>query len=292
MRVTDGMFFDNMKRNVAARQSDYMTAQERAASGLKVENPSDDPVAFSSALNETTNLNRATGYQRSIDQAKPVLDTADSALGQIDDVMGQIRDIAVQGANDPLTASDRQTLSQQLDSLRDQLVSLGNSQSGDVYVFGGYKNGTPPYDATGTYTGDTNQVQVAVSRGVTLSTSVTGDKIFGTAGNDVFTTISNLQTALASNDGANISSQLTDIDAKLETVRTAHSEIGVQMNASDIAETVAQRNQDQATKNHSSLVDADAAGAYTDLARAQTALSAAIQIAAQLPPPGLVEKSR
>jgi flagellar hook-associated protein 3 FlgL len=292
MRVTDSMFFTNMQRNVGARQSDYANAQERAVSGLKVGKPSDDPVAFAAARDETTNQNRAEGYQRAIDATKPVLDTADAALTQIDTVMGQVRDIAVQGANDTLSPSDRATLSQQLDSLRDQLISLGNAQAGDVYVFGGLKNGAPPFDATGTYTGDTTTQQVEVSRGVTVPMATTGDKVFGTAGNDVFTTITNLQTALASNSSPNVSSQLTDIDAKLETVRTAHSEIGVNMDAADIAETVAQRNQDLAQTNHSNLVDIDAATAYTDLARAQTALSAAIQIAAQLPPPGLVERQR
>jgi flagellar hook-associated protein 3 FlgL len=292
MRVTDSTFFANMKRSLAQRSSDYEHAQQVATSGLRVGQPSDDPVAFSRARDETTNQARADSYQRAIDQARPQLNTADSALNDVDKVLGRVRDIAVQGANDTLTANDRLTLSNELTSLRDQLVALGNSQAGDTYIFGGYKNGTPPYDATGTYSGDTAGPQVEVSRGVSLPVGVTGERIFGTAGNDVFTTITNLQTALASGTAANISNTITEVDARLEAARTAHSEIGVHLNAADIAEAVAGRSHDLAQVNHSKLVEVDAAQAYTDLAHMQTALSAAIQIAAQLPPPGLVERQR
>jgi flagellar hook-associated protein 3 FlgL len=292
MRVTDSQFFTNMKRNLATRGSDYEQAQEVATSGLRVGKPSDDPVAFARARDETTNQTRADAYQRTIDQARPSLDTADQALTDVDKVLGRVRDIAVQGANDTLSANDRATLSNELTTLKDQLVALGNSQAGDSYIFGGYKNAAPPYDAAGTYTGDTTAPSVEVSRGVQLSMGVTGERIFGTAGNDVFTTVANLQTALASGSAANISNTITEIDTRLEAARTAHSEIGNNLNSADIAQAVVGRASDLAKVNHSKLVEADAAQAYTDLAHMQSALSAAIQIAAQLPPPGLVERSR
>jgi flagellar hook-associated protein 3 FlgL len=292
MRVTDSQFFANMKRNLAQRSSDYAHAQQVATSGLKVGQPSDDPIAFAEARDQTTNLTRAQSYQRTIDQAKPSLDTADAALGDIDTTLGRIRDIAVQGANDTLSSTDRLTLSNELNGLRDQLVALGNSQAGDSYVFGGYKNGTPPFDATGTYTGDTTAQSVEVSRGVNLAVGVTGDRVFGTPGTDVFSTITKLQTALTTGTSTNISSTITDIDTNLEAVRTAHSEIGVHLNSLDLAGAIAGRASDLAQTNHANLVEADAAGAYTDLAHMQSALSAAIQIAAQLPPPGLVERQR
>jgi flagellar hook-associated protein 3 FlgL len=292
MRVSDSMVFANMKRNVALRQTEYAQAQERAVTGHKVLAPSDDPFAYAQARGETANHARAEGYQRTIGIAKPSLESADSALFEVDRVMGRIRDIAVEGANDVMTISDRQTLSQELTSLRDQLVTLGNSQAGDRFVFGGYKDSTPPYDAVGAYTGDTAVQQVEVARGVTVPLGMTGEQVFGTAGNDIFTTITNLQTALGSNVGANVTAVISEVDTRLELMRTAHSQVGVQMNAADVAESVAIRNQDLALAAHSNLIDNDAADAYTDLIRAQTALTAAIQIAGQLPPPGLVGQSR
>ena len=292
MRVTDSMVFANMKRNVATRQSAYALAQERAVSGHRVLQPSDDPYAFAQARTETGNHARAEGYERTIGIAKPPLEAADSTLFEVDKIMVRIRDIAVQGANDVLTSTDRQTLSRELDSLRDQLVTLGNSQAGERYIFAGYKDAVAPYDAVGTYNGDTAVQQVEVARGVTLAVGVTGEQVFGTAGDDIFTTITNLQTALASDIGTNVGDLIPEVDTRLELARTAHSQIGVYLNAADISEAVATRNQDLALTARSKLIDNDAADAYTDLVRAQTALSAAIEIAAQLPPPGLVGRSR
>lgn len=296
MRVTDTMIWGNMQRNVAARQSDYATAQERAVSGKRVNAPSDDPLAFAQARTETNNLSRAQDYQRTVGMAKPVLDVTDSALSTVENIMGRIRDIAVEGANDTLNTDDRNTLSQELTSLHDQLVNLGNSTSGDRFIFAGYKSNAAPYDATGTYTGDTQVQQVEVGKGVHLPLGVTGESVFGTAGNDVFTTIKSLQDAITGNTptggSAVVSSLITEIDTRFDQVRQVHSQIGNHMNAADIAEAVSTRAQDTATTNRSQLVEIDAAKAYTDLAKAQTALSAAIQIAGQLPPPGLVNRSR
>lgn len=290
MRVTDSMVYINMQRDVAQRQTDYLNAQQRASSGKKVNAPSDDPYAFAQARYETGNLARAQSYERTIDMAKPSLQTTDSTLTSVENVIQRVRDIAVQSANDTYNGSDRNTFSQELDTLRDQLVSLGNTKTGDRYIFAGYKDSTQPYDATGTYSGDTQTAQVEVARGVNLPLGVTGQQIFGTAGNDVFSTIQKLQTALTTGTSADVSNMITEIDTRYEQVRNVHSEIGNQLNSADIATSVAQKAQDTATANKSSLVDIDAAKAYSDLARATTALQAAIQIAGQLPPPGLVSR--
>jgi flagellar hook-associated protein 3 FlgL len=299
MRVTDSMIWGNMQRNVASRQSDYATAQERAVTGKRVNAPSDDPSSYAQARTETGNLSRAQSYERTVGMAKPVLETTDSALATVETIMHRIRDIAVQGANDTLNPDDRNTLSQELGSLRDQLVSLGNTTSGNRFIFAGYKENAAPYDTAGLYTGDTQVQQVEVGRGVNLPLGATGESVFGTAGNDIFTTITTLQAAITSDPSAMpaggsavVSNLITEIDTRFDEVRRVHSQIGIHLNAAEIAESVATRAQDTATLNRSNLVDIDAAKAYTDLAMATTALNAAIQIAGQLPPPGLVNRSR
>jgi flagellar hook-associated protein 3 FlgL len=292
MRVTDSMFFTNMQRSVAQRQVDYSTAQQRATSGKRVLTPSDDPWAFAQARAETGNLTRAQGYERTIGLAKPVLDTTDSALNEVEGIVTRIRNIAIQGGTDTYNGSDRATFSQELDTLRDQLIAIGNTHSGDRFLFAGYKDATPPYDSAGLYSGDANVQQVEIGRGIYIPLGVNGEAVFGTAGSDIFTTIKNMQTALTTGTSADLSNIITEVDQRFEQVRSVHSLIGNHSNAADIAESVATRSQDLATLSRSSLVDIDAAKAYTDLARAQTALSAAIEIAGQLPPPGLVGRGR
>jgi flagellin-like hook-associated protein FlgL len=174
--------------------------------------------------------------------------------------------------------------------LRNQLISIGNTSNGERFIFAGYRDAQPPYDAAGTYTGDTAGPSVEIARNVSMPLGVTGEAIFGSAGDDVFTTITNLQNALVSTNGQAASAAITEIDARFERVRAVHSQIGIHLNALDMSEAVVLRAKDTAIERRSNLIDIDQALAYTDLARAQTALTAAIQIAAQLPPPGLATR--
>jgi flagellar hook-associated protein 3 FlgL len=294
MRVADSTFYANMKSNLGVRRDALARAQEQALSGMRVNAPSDDPFAFTQARAQSAEQARAASYERTITNTVPSLEVTDSTLGDVENVMRRVRDIATLGANDTLNGNDRANLVQELDGLKQQLVTLGNAKSGDRYVFGGYKDGAPPYDAAGAYTGDTTTQQVEVARNVMMPVGITGDRIFGNAngGQDMFTAITDLQTALTSGVADDISGTLDPIDVSLEQVRTARSEIGLHLNSADISMTMAQRNQDDAIKAKSKLVEVDSVDSYSELMRAQTALNAAIQIAAQLPPPGLVDRAR
>lgn len=208
--------------------------------------------------------------------------------------MRRVRDIAIQGANDTLNGNDRETLRSELDGLKQQLVTLGNAKTGDRYVFGGYRDGQPPYDADGVYTGATETQQVEVARNVLLPVGVTGDRIFGDAGGgqDIFAAITDLQDTLVSGVATDISAAIEPLDVSLEQVRVARSELGNHMGQADISMTMAQRHQDQTIEARSNLVEIDTVEAFSEFMRAQTALNAAIEIAAQLPPQGLVNRAR
>jgi flagellar hook-associated protein 3 FlgL len=290
MRVSDSMMWSNMQSNVARRQADFAKAEQRAVTGKKVEVPSDDPAAFAQGRTELASIGRATNYERTIGLTRPVLEQTDASLYHTEDILRRIRDIAIQGANDTLNGSDKASLVQELSGLQDQLISIGNTSSGDRFIFAGYRDNAAPYDAAGAYAGDTEVQSVEISRNITMEFGVTGQDVFGSAGADVFTTISNLQTALTSSNGLAASAAITEIDTRYEQVRSVHSQIGIDLNALDISEAVVTKAKDTATTRRSNLIDIDAALAYTDLARAQNALNAAIQIAGQLPPPGLATR--
>jgi flagellar hook-associated protein 3 FlgL len=290
MRVSDNMMWSNVQRGVASRQQAYQEAQEKAISGKKVNVPSGDPAAFAQGRTETGNIARAESYEHTIGQTRPMLQQTEDALYHSEDIVQRIRQIAVQGASDTYNASDRASMVQELSGLATQLVSIGNTTNGERFIFGGYKDGTQPYDAAGVYSGDAETAQVEISRGVTMAYGVTGEQVFGTAGNDVFATIANLQAALTSGDGNAISATLTDVDTRYEQLRSMHSDVGIHLNALDISEAVVTKAKDAATDRRSNLIDVDMAQSYSDLMRAQSALAAAINIAAQLPPPGLASR--
>lgn len=293
-RVADSTFYSNMRASLTARNADLAKAQQQALTGMRVNAPSDDPMAFSQARAQSSEQARAASYERAVNNAVPSLQLTDTTLNDVENVMRRVRDIATQSATDTVNADDRAAFRTELDGLKQQLVTLGNAKSGDRFIFGGYKDGQPPFDAAGVYSGATEAQQIEVGRNVTMPNGVTGDRVFGNAngGQDMFAAIQQLQDALASGVTDDISGALDPLDASLEQIRVARSEVGVHLDSADISLTMAQRNQDEAMQARSKLVEVDQVESYSELMRASTALNAAIAIAAQLPPPSLVERAR
>jgi flagellar hook-associated protein 3 FlgL len=293
MRIADSTFFGRMRTALMGRRSDLATAQQRAETGLRVAAPSDDPIASALARKETSAAQRQSAYQKGADEAMTKLATADSTLGSVHDALLQAHDLSIQAANDTLNATDRASLANQVAQIRANVLSLANTEQEGHFIFAGYKDGAQPFDAAGVYNGDTTGPQLEVAKGVQLATGLTGDQVFKPVGGvDVLTALTNLQTALNANDTVGIQQAITDMGGAADHIADSRAQLGILMQNADMAKNVAQQAQDRATQRHADLVEIDPVAAYTDLAKAQSALQAAVAIAGQLPPPGLAATSR
>jgi flagellar hook-associated protein 3 FlgL len=293
MRVTDNSLFAKMQQGLATRREHLERAQSAAMSGRRVVKPSDDPAALAQARAHTAIESRAVATERTVNVALNSLMVADSALDQVGESLDRARELALQASTGTLNAEDRASISKDIASLRQQVIALANSQDGSRYVFGGYKDQGSPFDADGTYNGDTEAQQVEVSRGLRIPLGLTGDRVFGsTGGADVMQTLADLSTALENNDIDSIQGSLEQLEQSGRQVRLARVELGGHIGAGQIARTVAERGKDQAVSARSHLLDVDPLDAYTELARAQQALQAAVAVASQLPAPGLASSAR
>jgi flagellar hook-associated protein 3 FlgL len=293
MRVTDNSVYAQMRQGLATRREHLERAQSAAMSGRRVVKPSDDPAAMAQARSQSAQESRAVANERTVDVALSALMVADSALDQVGETLDRARELALRAANASLNAEDRAGIGNEISALRAQVIGLANSQDGIRYVFGGYKDQATPFAGDGSYNGDTEAQQVEVSRGLRLPVGLTGDRVFGSSGGqDVFQALGDLSNALASNDLDGIHASLGTLEQSGRQVRLARVEIGGHVDAAEIARTVAQRGQDRAIAGRSRLLDIDPLDAYTELARAQQALQAAVAVASQLPAPGLASTAR
>jgi flagellar hook-associated protein 3 FlgL len=289
MRVSDRQLFDASQASLASARQRAGELRTQALEQRKVFTPSDDPVAAARAQREATTIARAELHTRSIDAGVASLQLADGALSQATDLVSRIRELTLQAANDSLSADERSIAANEVGALYASLVDIGNTSHGGAYVFGGFRDGTPPFDPNGTYNGDTNVKELEVASNTRLAAGVTGDRIFGLAGGvDVFDTISALQTALTADDIATIRSSLNGLDAAIGQINEARGVLGGQLNAFEISRSVADRSEEHAVGRREDLIGVDIAATYLDLQQAEQALSAAVQIASQLPLPGLV----
>ena len=290
MRVSDGMLQDQALRSIERARDRASTASSVASSGMRVEKPSDDPVAFALARRETARQATAQASERTADHGLALTTGAEGALGGVSDALSRARELAVQMSNGTYSASDRAAVAHEVRGLRSDIASLGNTQVKGQYVFGGYLDSAPPFDAvTGAYSGDNSVPRLEVAPHLHLPIVVPGGTTFGAgSGTDILATLDNLATALDANNITNVRASLTGIDASFQQINDARAELGSQMLAFEGARAGAQVAQDTAATSRAQLVEIDPYRAYSNLANAQTALDAAVSVASKLPFRGLV----
>ena len=139
-RVGTANQYDSALRNITQRHSELTNLQENLTSSKRVVKPSDDPVAAAQAERALTRISRIQTEQRALDLQRNSIAQAESTLGQAVTLGQEIREILVNAGNGIHTPKDRQTLANQLQSLRDQMFELTSRKDA---------NGQPLFAALG-----------------------------------------------------------------------------------------------------------------------------------------------
>ena len=291
MRISDVTFYDLARRNLGEARSNYASAQERALSNQRVSKLSEDPVAISAARMEKSREVAEEANLRSSNVGYAALQIADSSLNDFGEVLQQARERALQALSDTFSAEDRARAAAEIDAMRDSLVRIANARSGDSFVFAGQKDGEAPFAADGSFKGDTNVRELEVLPGVSLPVGISA-KVFGVggAGVDPFAEMQNLSASLRANDKVTLRSSVGNLDTARRQVLDGRAQIGAQTEAFEVTQSVVQRRQDSAKEAQTSWVGISQVDALLDLNRTQQALTDAVQIASQLPLPGLASR--
>lgn len=117
--------------------------EEQYSTGLKIQRPSEDPIVATRALKLRTNLTELNQYyEKNIPDALAWMELSESAMQEANSILTQIHTYCVNGANDTLTESDRNSLVATLTQFKDQIFQEGNTNYAGRYVFSGYKTDT------------------------------------------------------------------------------------------------------------------------------------------------------
>jgi flagellar hook-associated protein 3 FlgL len=278
MRITPGMSQRHVLADLRRVQERLADAQERVSSQKRIEKPSDDPLGAERAVRLRGELQTTSAYTTAVDESKSWLDATDSALSSITDIVQTARELTVQAANGATTPAARQSIKVQIDALTEQLKTTLNSAYDGRYIFSGTATDTAPYDLTSAtpdaYQGDANPVVRQIGPGVSVQVNVTADDVLS----GLIPALRTISSHLASNDGASLqTTDLQALDAGLDTITTARSQVGAATNRVDAAGQRLDDLNDVTTAFLSKTEDADLPQALTDLSAQQNALSAALR---------------
>jgi flagellar hook-associated protein 3 FlgL len=126
-------------------------------------------------------------------------------------------------------------MSYEVDAIRTNLVSVGNTQSHGKYIFAGTRTTTQPFSGPAAgpiaYAGDGNSINLDVSMGTTVTTNVPGNTaFFGPGGQgsntDIFQAVTDLRDGLRTNNKALIQTAYTNLQGILGRVNSTMTDLG------------------------------------------------------------------
>jgi flagellar hook-associated protein 3 FlgL len=284
MLVSSNQFYQNQIDQMANLQKQQQDLQTQISTGISLNKPSDNLIAFSQASQLMLEQSNLSQYKSNMDTANASLNATSTALNQSGTVLTQIKELIIQGNNGTLNAVDRKNIATQIGTLKDQLVSLANTQdaNGD-FIFSGTKSKTQPFttDADGnvSYNGDTNQPTIQISPTLSVPKASTGFDTFVAvhdgsrpAGSSIFDSIN---TAISDfNNNQPSTNGLSQISGAINQITSMQTVNGSQLAQISTEQDV---NQAQSLANQSQLStlrDADLATLSTQLAQSTTNLQA------------------
>jgi flagellar hook-associated protein 3 FlgL len=288
LKPSTQQFLDNLNQI----SQNMITAQRQITTGLKVTQVSDAPDSVSLLLEAHAGLATTQQTLSNLNRVTVEVNAGESALENAVTLFDQAQTYAAQGATSTQTAAGNLTLSQQINTLLGQFAGLADTRVENRYIFAGDLDQQVPYTYTAgqtppisTYGGSASTRQTADASGNTFPVALTAQQVFDSSDptTNVFTTLENLSTALASNDTATIQTVLNGLPKVAQYLNTQLAFYGNTQNRLAAATTDAQNLQTQQQAQVANLQDADTTQSILELTQTQTQQQAALQSEAQLP---------
>ncbi len=310
MRVTSSMLLRTALANINSQRLRLAETQEQATSGLRVNRPSDDPVAAQLAMQYRSAQAATDQYERNVGQGQARLRRVEAAIDSSVDALIQARELAVQASNDTLDATARLAIAEEIASLHDQLLANSNTQHTGASVFAGYQNGAAAFVSTGpfvvgqpppvvTYQGDGNEIQIEVERGTQVASTLDGRRVFmGDADGDglpdpgredLFDALADLWNDLQLDNVAGVRASLDRFDRAQLQLNLEQVRAGAADGRMDAALDTLGRDRVNLAARRSEVEEADTVEVYSSLVIQENALRAALDATSRVLQPSLMD---
>ncbi|MEY3790656.1 MAG: Flagellar hook-associated protein 3, partial [Pseudomonadota bacterium] len=248
MQISTNLMFDRAIAQMGVTQDRISKTQTQLSTSKQINKPSDAPDQAATITRLKSAIDRQNSYVSTINSVKDKLSQQETAASNATDVLTRLKELTVQAANDTYSAVDRKSIDLEVRQLRDQLLSLANTQ--DVngnFIFSGSRVGKQAFatDENGklVYQGDqtVSATGVGDQSAVDINRSGTNpfDKIVRVEDNNkktavgFFQVIDDLSAALQSNDAGSIKRAVGEVGTLQQGLSDSLASIGAATNKID-----------------------------------------------------------
>jgi flagellar hook-associated protein 3 FlgL len=301
MRVTGNSLTTSLIDQLNSLTAQQYRLQNQAATGMRIQAPSDDPTGMQQALDIQAESADVTQFAQNITTLQNRANAAYSAISSLQTISNRIGDI-VTGVDGTTSPSAMQANATEVTQLIQQAVQILNAKSGNGYLFGGTASGQPPFsittDSNGnvtavTYNGNSDVTESPIDSGTTLSVDVPGQNNTGSGarglvsdnryGADFFNHLISLQNDLLAGNSSAV--QTTDAPALQKDADNLNFQVAnngaIQARLTAAASQMSSR-QNGLQTSLTNVAGADMTQTLVQLNQAQNAYRAALQSSATI----------
>jgi flagellar hook-associated protein 3 len=187
MRVPNISIYANATYNLGGLTSDLQNANEVMATQKRINSISDDPIGLSQVLDLKVSIGNLDQIEKNVNMGISWLKGTENALGSANDLILDAKTQVSRLINASMSASEREDAIGGINSIIEQIVTLGNTQINGSYIFGGTdtdtlpltynKNENPPEIV---YNGNNTAFEIKTDKQVTVPVGGDGKAVFWT----------------------------------------------------------------------------------------------------------------
>ncbi|MGD1278354.1 MAG: flagellar hook-associated protein FlgL [Tepidisphaeraceae bacterium] len=181
-RVSNLLQASLVQQSVSSTQSQMLQVENELSTGKRINTPSDDPAAAATIGQLNNTLTQRKTYSDNITAATSQLSEADSTLGDLTNLLQQAQEIASANVGSDVTSDQRQSAAAIVQSIYDQVLSIGNKTFNNMYLFAGDAGASAPFAATSDgvlFQGSATTLKNAADASTYLAYQVSGAQVFG-----------------------------------------------------------------------------------------------------------------
>jgi len=298
MRVTTGMFYNDLLQNIQQNLEPMLNSQEELSTGLRMNKPSDDPADLGTVMSLSSILAQNNSEATALTTRQSRLSETDSALGQATTILNRVQTLIEEADNTTSNSSDNSDIAQEVLQLLKEMVDTANSTRGtgpgeNFFTFDSSTNtvsnaGSPTVsaDTISHDTVDPNAIfwNTGVVSGGTASgagsssTSTTSD--YTNPG--VFQVIQNVYNDLSTNNTGQFTTDLTQVADAASWITAQRAQVGAVENRLTSLQTQITNQNQNLTQLMASFRDTDVESATVRFSQEQATYQAALATSAKV----------
>lgn len=301
IRVSQRLLVDRVLTNLNAQTVRILKLQEQLSTQLRVNRPSDDPLAARRAMNARDEIAKNDQFLTNISTIGVSQSETESAIKTVNDLVLRVKELTLRGVNQTNGQTQRDQFAGEINQIIENVLEQGNHVTNGRYIFAGTRTSSPAFTATRatngditsiTYDGNDGKIRAEVSEGVYVSTNETGEDVFLSSSStsvNIFDTLIAIRDNLRAGNVTALQNQIGDLDKARDQLLAAVSRVGATQNRLDTVQENLDDISGELEGVLSDAIDADYAEVILNLNAESNAYQAALNAGSRVIQPSLLD---